>query len=57
MDYEIDLQINLQSEMVPLHCLPDTHLSEQSSMTTSDKQIMKRSTMTTDDTHLVDTIS
>ena len=51
LDDEIDLQINIQSEMMPLHCLPDTQLSERSTMTTFDKQLMERSTMTTDDTH------
>ena len=39
MDDEIDLQINLQSDMVPLYCLPDSHISEQSTMTTSDKEV------------------
>ena len=44
MDDEIELPIKLQSEMVNLHCLPDMHCSERSTMTIPDYQliIMKR---------------
>ena len=56
MDDKIHLGRNLQNDWVPLYFLPDTHLAERSTMNTPHKQLMKRSTVTTDNTHPVETV-